>query len=119
MTETLAEKTCTPVATRPATRADEARRFQGGRSRLGAGDDAHRIQRTFRFRNFEKRSPLFRKSVSLPRPKAITRHQLRLGLCDSFPEHQEDKRIARERFYRGEQDRSGARSLGPVPRPPG
>ena len=53
MTETLAEKTCTPCrgGIPPLTR-DEAQRLQAKAPDWELGDDAHRIQRTFRFRNF-------------------------------------------------------------------
>jgi hypothetical protein len=70
MTETLAEKTCTPCrgGIPPLTR-DEAQRLQAQAPNWELPDDAHCIECTFRFRNF--RSPLFRKSVSSPGPKAI------------------------------------------------
>ena len=49
MSETLAEKTCTPCrgGIPPLTR-DEAQRFQAQAANWELGDDAHRIQRTFR-----------------------------------------------------------------------
>src|ERR1035437_7303963 len=55
MTETLAEKTCTPCrgGVPPLTR-DEAQRFQAQAPDWELADDAHRIQRTFRFRNFRE-----------------------------------------------------------------
>ena len=55
MTETLAEKTCTPCrgGIPPLTR-DEAQRFQAQAPNWELADDAHRIQRTFRFRNFRE-----------------------------------------------------------------
>jgi len=55
MTETLAEKTCTPCRDGvPPLARDEARRFQAQAPDWELGDDAHRIQRTFRFRNFRE-----------------------------------------------------------------
>lgn len=53
MTETLAEKTCTPCrgGIPPLTR-EEAERFRAQASDWELRDDAHRIERTFRFRNF-------------------------------------------------------------------
>jgi 4a-hydroxytetrahydrobiopterin dehydratase len=53
MTETLAEKRCTPCrgGVPPFTR-DEAQRLQAEAPNWGLGDDARRIERTFRFRNF-------------------------------------------------------------------
>ena len=53
MTETLAEKTCTPCrgGIPPLTR-DEAERFRAQALDWELRDDAHRIERTLRFRNF-------------------------------------------------------------------
>ena len=55
MTETLAEKTCTPCrgGIPPLTR-DEAQRLQAQAPNWELADDAHRIERTFRFRNFQE-----------------------------------------------------------------
>jgi len=55
MTETLAEKTCTPCrgGIPPLTR-DEAQHFQVQAPNWELGDNAHRIERTFRFRNFRE-----------------------------------------------------------------
>ena len=54
MTETLAEKTCTPCrgGIPPLTR--EAQRLQAQAPDWQLADDAHRIERTFRFRNFQE-----------------------------------------------------------------
>ena len=55
MTETLAEKTCTPCrgGIPPLTR-DEAQRLQAQARDWQLADDAHRIERTFRFRYFRE-----------------------------------------------------------------
>ena len=55
MSETLAEKICTPCrgGIPPLTR-DEAQRFLAQTPHWELGDDAHRIQRTFRFQNFRE-----------------------------------------------------------------
>jgi len=55
MTETLAEKTCTPCrgGIPPLTR-EEAERFRAQASDWELRDDAHRIERTFRFRSFRE-----------------------------------------------------------------
>jgi 4a-hydroxytetrahydrobiopterin dehydratase len=55
MTETLAEKTCTPCrgGIPPLTR-DEAERLQARTPDWELADDAHRIKRTFRFHNFRE-----------------------------------------------------------------
>jgi 4a-hydroxytetrahydrobiopterin dehydratase len=55
MTETLAEKTCTPCRGGvPPLARDEALRFQTQAPDWELRDDAHRIERTFRFRNFRE-----------------------------------------------------------------
>jgi 4a-hydroxytetrahydrobiopterin dehydratase len=54
MTEALVEKTCTPCrgGIPPLTR-DEALRLQAQAPNWELGDDARRIERTFRLRNFQ------------------------------------------------------------------
>ena len=55
MTETLAEKTCTPCRGGiPPLTPDEARRFQAQAPNWELDDDARRIERTFRLRNFRE-----------------------------------------------------------------
>ena len=55
MTETLAEKTCTPCRGGiPPLTHEEAERFRAQASDWELRDDAHRIERTFRFRNFRE-----------------------------------------------------------------
>ena len=55
MTETLAEKTCTPCRGGvPPLARDEALRFQSQASNWELRDDDRRIERTFRFRNFRE-----------------------------------------------------------------
>jgi hypothetical protein len=83
MTETLAEKTCTPCRGGvPPHARDEALRFQSQAPEWVLRDDARRIERTFRFRNF--------------------REALGLGLRDRLVEHQKDQGTARERFHHGQ-----------------
>jgi 4a-hydroxytetrahydrobiopterin dehydratase len=55
MTEMFAEKKCTPCrgGVPPLTRA-EAERFQSQTPNWKPRDDSHRIERTFRFRNFRE-----------------------------------------------------------------
>src|SRR5437868_769489 len=73
MTETLAEKTCTPCRGGvPPLARDEALRFQAQAPDWGLRDDAHRIERTLRFPNFREALAFVKGSASLPRPKAIT-----------------------------------------------
>jgi 4a-hydroxytetrahydrobiopterin dehydratase len=55
MTDTLAEKTCTPCRGGvPPLPRDEALRLQAQAPDWELRDDAHRIERTFRFRNFRE-----------------------------------------------------------------
>ena len=55
MTETLAQKTCTPCRGGvPPLARDEALRFQSQAPEWVLRDDARRIERTFRFRNFRE-----------------------------------------------------------------
>ena len=55
MTDTLAEKTCTPCRGGvPPLARDEALRLQAQAPDWELRDDAHRIERTFRFRNFRE-----------------------------------------------------------------
>jgi len=78
MTETLAEKTCTPCrgGIPPLTR-DEAQHFQVQAPNWELGDNAHRIERTFRFRNF-------REALAFV-PKAITLTSASAGVTRSSP----------------------------------
>ena len=55
MTETLAEKKCTPCRGGiPPLTHEEAEHFQSQTPNWELRDDAHRIERTFRFRNFQE-----------------------------------------------------------------
>jgi len=55
MTETLAEKTCTPCRGGvPPLARDEALRFHAQAPDWGLRDEARRIERTFRFHNFRE-----------------------------------------------------------------
>ncbi|MET4804383.1 4a-hydroxytetrahydrobiopterin dehydratase [Bradyrhizobium sp. LB11.1] len=53
MTETLAKRTCTPCRSGiPPLTYDQSQRFQSPALGWELRDDAHRIEHTFRFRNF-------------------------------------------------------------------
>src|SRR5262245_57130032 len=55
MTETLADKSCTPCRGGiPPLGHEEATRLRAQASDWELRDDAHRIERTFRFRNFRE-----------------------------------------------------------------
>ena len=91
MTETLAEKTCTPCRGGiPPLTHEEAERFRAQASDWELRDDAHRIERTFRFRNFREAAAFVQEISESLRP------QLRLGLCNGRLADEENKGIARE-----------------------
>jgi pterin-4a-carbinolamine dehydratase len=75
MTETLAEKTCTPCRGGvPPLGRDEALRFQAQAPDWELRDEAHRIERTFRFRNqAHGRQPLLVKAAHSEAEQLITR----------------------------------------------
>jgi 4a-hydroxytetrahydrobiopterin dehydratase len=55
MTETLAQKKCTPCRGGiPPLTQEEAERFQSQTPNWDLLDDSHRIERTFRFGNFQE-----------------------------------------------------------------
>src|SRR5262245_34919659 len=55
MTETLAQKKCTPCRGGvPPLTHEEAERFRSQTPNWDLFDDSHRIERTFRFRNFQE-----------------------------------------------------------------
>jgi 4a-hydroxytetrahydrobiopterin dehydratase len=55
MTQTLAEKTCTPcLGGIPPLSRDEAQSFQAQAPEWELNDEAHCIERAFRFRNFRE-----------------------------------------------------------------
>jgi 4a-hydroxytetrahydrobiopterin dehydratase len=114
MTETLAEKTCTPCRGGvPPLARDEALRFQSQAPDWELRDDDRRIERTFRFHNFREALAFVQQVGELAESEGHhPRYQFRLGSRDRFSKHQEDQGIARERFHHGEQDRPHGRSAG-------
>ena len=85
MTETLAEKTCTPCRGGvPPLARDEALRFQSQAPDWELRDDDRRIERTFRFPISGKRLPSCSKSASSPRAKAITPISVSAGVARPF-----------------------------------
>ena len=85
MTETLAEKTCTPCrgGIPPLTR-DEAQRLRAQAPNWELPDDANASNAHFDSAISGKRSPLFRKSVS-SRPKAIIPTSVSAGVTRPSP----------------------------------
>ena len=114
MTETLAEKKCTPCRGGiPSLTHEEAERFQSQTPNWELRDDAHRIERTFRFRNFQEALGFVRYVGDLAETEG---HHPDIsfgwGYATILAAHQEDQGTARERFYHGEQARSDVRSAG-------
>src|SRR5437899_4656776 len=107
MTETLAAKKCTPCRGGiPPLTHEEAERFRSQTPNWELRDDGHRIERTFRFRNFQEALGFVRNVGDLAETEGHHPDiQLRLGLRDHLAAHQEDQGTARERFYHGERDR--------------
>jgi pterin-4a-carbinolamine dehydratase len=99
MSETLAEKTCTPCrgGIPPLTR-DEALRLQEQAPDWELRYDARRIERTFRFRNFREALGFVQRVGELAESEG---HHPDIsfgwGLRNNFPKHQEDQGTARER----------------------
>ena len=74
MIETLADKTCTPCRGGiPPLTHEEAERFRAQVSDWELRDDAHCIERTFRFRNFREARAFVQEIGEQLRPKAIIR----------------------------------------------
>ena len=107
MTETLAEKKCTPCrgGIAPLTHEEAERlRLQTPNWELR---DGHRIERTFRFRNFQEALGFIRNVGYLAETEGHHPDiSFGFGLRDHLAAHQENQGTARERFYHGEQDRS-------------
>jgi 4a-hydroxytetrahydrobiopterin dehydratase len=111
MTDTLAEKNCTPCrgGIAPLTH-EEAERFQSQTPNWELRDDSHRIERTFRFRNFQEALGFIRNAGDLAETEG---HHPDISFGWGYATiYQEDQGTARERFYHGEQDRPDFRSAG-------
>src|SRR6266498_2799077 len=130
MTETLAEKTCSPCRGGvPPLGRDEALRFQAQAPDWELRDEARRIERTFRFRDFREALAFVQQVGEIAESEghhpdisfgwgyatvSLSTKKIK-GLHHRLPEHQEDQGIARERLHHGEQDRPHARSAGLAP----
>lgn len=85
MTESLAEKTCTPCRGGvPPLPRDEALRFQAQAPDWELRDDARRIERNFHSAISGKRLPSCSNSASLPRAKVITPISVSAGVTRPF-----------------------------------
>ena len=96
MSRPLAAKACTPCKGGiPPLTPQKAESFHRQVSGWDLRDDAHRIERKFKFRNFGEAL----RFVSQVGELAEARCELWLGLCDREPADQEDQRSARERLH--------------------
>ena len=104
MTETLAEKKCTPCrgGVPPLTPA-EAERFQSQTPNWELRDDSHRIERTFRFRNFREALNFVRDVGDLAETEGHHPTTAGWGYATISLRTKKIKGLARERFYHGEQ----------------
>jgi len=95
MTEALASKTCTPCrgGIPPLTR-EQAELFHAQAPDWQLPEEAHRIERSFRFRNFREALTFVQEIVVRPKLKAIIRISIRLGQCDDLS----------ARLHNGDQD---------------
>jgi 4a-hydroxytetrahydrobiopterin dehydratase len=110
MTETLAEKICTPCRGGvPPLARDEALHFQKQAPDWELRDDAHRIERTFRFRNFREALAFVQRVGELAETEG---HHPDISFGWGYATVSLSTKAARERFYHGEQDRPHDRSAG-------
>ncbi len=96
MTEALADKTCTPCrgGIPPLTR-EEAELLQGQAPGWQLLEEAHRIERGFRFRNFREALTFVQEIGELAEAEGpSSEYQLRLGQCDGLSADQEDQGTA-------------------------
>ena len=111
MTKTLLEKTCTPCRGGvPPLTQQEAETLLAEAPEWTLRDEAHRIERTFRFENFREALSFVQKVGELA--EAEGHHpdiSFRLGLCDGVAAHQEDQGSPRERLHHGGENRWACR----------
>src|SRR5271166_2464402 len=112
MIETLVVKTCTPCRGGvPPLTPQEAEHLHLHVPQWEIRDEARRIERTFRFRNFREAFAHVQQVAELA--EAEGHHpdvSFWLGLCHGGDANEKDKRFARKRFHHGLD--SGARCNG-------
>jgi 4a-hydroxytetrahydrobiopterin dehydratase len=102
MTTNLAEKTCTPCRGGvPPLTTHEAGELRGQAPEWALLDDARRIERTFRFRDFREALTFVERVGELAEAQG---HHPDIGFGWGYAD-QEDQGIARERFHHGGEDR--------------
>ena len=106
MTTDLAEKTCTSCRSGvPPLTAQQAEELRVQAPEWALVDDAHRIERTFRFRDFREALTFVQKVGEVAETQGH-HPDVNFGwLRDGVFAHQEDQGIARERFHHGGKDR--------------
>src|SRR5258705_7558769 len=98
--------TCTPCRGEipPLTR-EQAELFHAPAPDWQLTEEAHRIERSFRFRNFRQALTFVQEIGELAEAEGpSSEYQLRLGQCDGLSADQEDQGTARERLHHGHQD---------------
>ena len=96
MTEALACKTCTPCrgGIPPLTR-EQAELFRAQAPDWQLAEEAHRIERSFRVRNFREALTFVQEIGELAEAEGpSSEYQLRLGQCDGLSADQEDQGTA-------------------------
>ena len=96
MTEALASKTRTPCrgGTSPLTR-EQAELLHAQAPDWQRAEEANRIERSFRFRNFREALPFVQEIGELAEAEGpSSEYQLRLGQCDGLSPDQEDQGTA-------------------------
>jgi 4a-hydroxytetrahydrobiopterin dehydratase len=103
MATALAEKTCTPCRGGvPPLSPEEAEGYRAQAPDWALLDDATRIERRFRFKDFREAFAFVARAAELAEAEGPPpRHRLRLGLRDGLAADQEDQGPARERLHHG------------------
>jgi 4a-hydroxytetrahydrobiopterin dehydratase len=97
----LISKSCTPCRGGiPPLTPDEAKAHLRQTPEWALLDDGHRIERTFRFKNFAEAFAFVQRAADLAEAEGH-HHHLRLGLRDRVASHPQDQGPARERFHHG------------------
>ena len=106
MADTLVTKTCTPCrGGSPPLTPQEAERFHIHVPQWELRDEARRIERSFRLRNFREALALVQQVGELAEAgRSSPRYPLWMGLRHSGDANETDQRSARKRFHHGRQD---------------
>lgn len=112
MVDTLVGRTCTPCQGGiPPLTPQEAEGLHAQVPQWDVRDEALRIERTFRFRNFREALTFVQQVGELAETEgASPRHQLWVGLRYGDLANQKDQRSARERLHCCREDRPPVRS---------